>query len=330
MNASDRFESTKSRDPYPEIPCALLNSADIADYIAETGMIDPFHSDNLTSASYMACIEGPIYIYKYGEHDGPTLVDGNKGWTLRKNTIAYVNIEPYFRLPDYIALRFNLRVTLVHRGLLLGTGPMIDPGFVGKILIPLHNLTNNNYYFEANARLIAIEFTKTSPNRRWYPELEVNGARSGNYIEWRQNPWDNTFNFLERALENQQRKTVVSSMEGIRRDLESATKKAGHAVSLFRSFGVIGFLAVVVAMSGITYMTWSLIRDTRAEWNDYLEDVRSDIATRQDDQEQRLEILKQTINSIQASSKIPLFSRGQPPISNNESLRSELIINEKK
>ena len=61
---------------------------------------------------------------------------------LPPNTISFIQIEPKIRLPDYIAIRFNLRITHVHRGLLLGTGPLIDPGFSGIPLIPLHDLTS--------------------------------------------------------------------------------------------------------------------------------------------------------------------------------------------
>src|SRR5271169_6355237 len=82
---------------------------------------------------------------------------------LLPNTISYIQIEPKIRLPDYIAIRFNLRITHVHRGLLLGTGPLIDPGFSGDILIPLHNLTSGSYRIRGNEGLIWIEFTKTAP-----------------------------------------------------------------------------------------------------------------------------------------------------------------------
>jgi hypothetical protein len=65
-------------------------------------------------------------------------------------------------LPNYIALRFNLRITHVHRGLLLGTGPLVDPGFQGRLLIPVHNLTDSDYPMDTNMALIWIEFTKTT------------------------------------------------------------------------------------------------------------------------------------------------------------------------
>jgi hypothetical protein len=83
---------------------------------------------------------------------------------LPANPITFVQVEPEFRLPNYIALRFNLRITHVHRGLLLGTGPLVDPGFRGKLLIPMHNLTASDYELATKEALIWIEFTKTTYN----------------------------------------------------------------------------------------------------------------------------------------------------------------------
>ena len=65
-------------------------------------------------------------------------------------------------LPEYIAVRFNLHIRHVHKGILLGTGPLVDPGFFGNLLIPLHNLTDNNYKLIGGEGFIWVEFTKVS------------------------------------------------------------------------------------------------------------------------------------------------------------------------
>jgi hypothetical protein len=49
-------------------------------------------------------------------------------------------------------------------GPLLGTGPLVDPGFRGKLLIPMHNLTASDYELATKEALIWIEFTKTTYN----------------------------------------------------------------------------------------------------------------------------------------------------------------------
>jgi hypothetical protein len=68
LEAVARFKKYKSKDPFPDIPPALLNSADIEDYVRETGMIYPFYPEDLKSASYEARLQGKcIYWDEKGE-----------------------------------------------------------------------------------------------------------------------------------------------------------------------------------------------------------------------------------------------------------------------
>ena len=111
--AKARFLIAKSTDPFPEIADALLNSADIYDYVRITGMLFPFHSDKIKSGSYEAAIRGHcIWWNEKGNRQEKLLTraDGeNKDhFILKANSIAFVQVEPSFRLPDYLALRFNL------------------------------------------------------------------------------------------------------------------------------------------------------------------------------------------------------------------------------
>ena len=146
-DAKARFNEYKSLDPFPDIPAALLNSADIYDYVRTTGIIYPFDSEKLKSASYEASMgETCIRWNEKGNKETiPLLQEGF--FALKPNSIAFVTTQERFRLPDYMAVRFNLRISNVHRGLLLGTGPIVDPGFDGHLLIPLHNLTTKEYTF---------------------------------------------------------------------------------------------------------------------------------------------------------------------------------------
>ena len=87
------------------------------------------------------------------------------------NSIVFVECDLDFRLPDNIALRFNLQIRHVHRGLLLGTGPLVDPGYWGKLCIPLHNLTDEDYSISRDDGLIWVEFTKTTEAHRGSGDL---------------------------------------------------------------------------------------------------------------------------------------------------------------
>ncbi len=175
QEAERRFAKFRSTDPFPDIAPALLNTADLIEYVTATGMVFPFYPQEayLKPASYALRLMGP-YVYWDGRGDGRDdrragVLGLNDVFTLESDSIAFVTLEPELRLPDYIAMRFDLRIDNVYRGLLLGTGPLVDPGFVGRLSIPLHNLTTNSYDFRGGDSLIWAEFTKLSPNKRWSP-----------------------------------------------------------------------------------------------------------------------------------------------------------------
>ncbi|MCB8839499.1 hypothetical protein [Aurantimonas sp. VKM B-3413] len=157
-------------DPFPSIAPSLLSADHIENYVRKTGMIAPFHlgggrKARLKKASY----EGRIgsRAYQYNEQGSLISVSMDDGvLVVPANSIVFVESGIDFRLPDYMAIRFNLQILHVHRGLLLGTGPLVDPGFWGKLCIPLHNLTDEPYTIPLDEGLIWIEFTKTTSNPR--------------------------------------------------------------------------------------------------------------------------------------------------------------------
>ena len=135
-------------DPFAdEIQPALLNSADIEKYVDKECLIeqDDFKKERLKAASYKIRFLGMLYDWEVKD-DGRLqrrcieISEGTK-ITLPRNSITYLWTKERLRLPEYIAARFDLHIHHVHKGILLGTGPMIDPGFFGEWLIPLHNLT---------------------------------------------------------------------------------------------------------------------------------------------------------------------------------------------
>ena len=55
-DAERLYRATIKADPFPNIPSALLNSADIHDYIETTGMVYPYDPKFMKSSSYEAQI----------------------------------------------------------------------------------------------------------------------------------------------------------------------------------------------------------------------------------------------------------------------------------
>jgi hypothetical protein len=65
-------------------------------------------------------------------------------------------------LPFYVVGRFNVRVSWVYNGVLLGTGPQVDPGFSGCLSCPLYNLTDLDIIIKRDEDFATIDFEKTT------------------------------------------------------------------------------------------------------------------------------------------------------------------------
>ncbi len=286
------FERFRGKDPFPEIASALLNSADISDYVAAAGMLCPFRPKKLKSASYEIAFLGKCV---YWDEDGKKrvrIIRPGQEFLLKRNSIAFVTLEPVFRIPDYIALRFNLKITHIYRGILLGTGPLVDPGFMGRLSVPLHNLTNNDYTLTGGDDLIWMEFTKISKHKRW-DSTEKLANQEGLYHPF---PPDKNLPDVEYYLRK------ADPHRPIRSSIPEVTKEAveaGKAVRFFTAISILAVLAIGVTLANFFNTNDSYLRDSQEK----LHAVRSQLdeeRNRADKLKADLEELKRRVQSIEA------------------------------
>lgn len=245
-------------DPFGDIKPSLLSADDIHRYVMKTGLIAPYFRGGEKARLKKASYEGRIgsKAYKYDIADcliQKSLSDGFL--TVPANSIVFVESDLDFYLPSYIALRYNLQIRHVHRGLLLGTGPLVDPGYWGKLCIPLHNLTSEEYAIPIEEGLIWIEFTKTTSD----PETGRNP-----FTDNADHPghWD-IKKFIRKAAEPMNDGATVAIRSSIpkavsaattvadeaRQRSETAEQKAGTTETLFNRIAIgaafFGFGAIV-------------------------------------------------------------------------------------
>lgn len=256
--ADQRAERFKDCDPFPTVERALLSSAEIYDYVRVTAMLHPFDPDHLKPASYEARAGGEFTIWnKDGLRDTKKIVE-REPIRLPANSIAFVQTEPDFRLPNYMALRFNLRISHVHRGLLLGTGPLVDPGFQGKLLIPLHNLTNEEYLIQTDRGLIWIEFTKTTHN---CVQLDTEPQKIGVFNEFPESKcWLEPFVYFQKANSGN---PIRSSIPDVIEDSNKAANAAIEAKSYLNTIGWLAAFVALFALVGIVATTVSIIETSK-------------------------------------------------------------------
>lgn len=259
---AERF-GKKGKDTDSEIKPSLLSAEDIDLYVKKTGLIGPYYEGGgkkgrLKKAAY----EGRIGTIAYRFNEQGELIDCPLNGRLKvpKNSIVFVECDLDFRLPEFIALRFNLQIKHVHRGLLLGTGPLVDPGYWGKLCIPLHNLTDEDYEINLDDGLIWVEFTKTTS--RLEEGQEPKGRPPLDKEFW------NIKDFIEKAqgdVDDAGRKTPIrSSIGGVVYDAlassQSAAVSAGEAqkaAARTRNIGLLAGSVTLITVSIGLYQLWA-------------------------------------------------------------------------
>lgn len=227
--AIKRFGVYKSYDPFPKIESALLNSFDVKQYIKATALVFPFYEKDIkNSAAYRMRLAGEVVFWdKKGDKQHIKELKPKEEIVFHKNSITYVTVNGEFRLPEYIACRFNLQINHVHRGLLLGTGPLINPGFSGKLMIPIHNFTENDYKIKEDDPLISVEFTKLSINKAW-----LNKGKDKEQLNYKENRGDKNNKDFEAFL----KKALPLGISDVRSSLSKTLSDAQNQINVSEEF----------------------------------------------------------------------------------------------
>lgn len=313
-------------DPIPDIPPSLLSAEDIKEYVLKTGLIAPFYEGKrLKKASYEGRIGKKAYRYadgKYGKLKEIEVPRPHGTLLIPANSIVFVECDIQFRLPDYIALRYNLQIRHVHRGLLLGTGPLVDPGYWGALCIPIHNLTSEDYEIPSNEGLIWIEFTKTTGSGRGGsyalqgdpPRLTTQEGQRG-YWEPRA--------FVERASKSLTDGVHVPIRSSIPEAVEKASNKSNQAISsvnTIRNFGLVSAFAIFVAIAfsiptflqsynNIYQISKEYVDNWRAQMEHLREREIDDLVQSQDRLSQQLQQALQRIEELESRMPPPTTER---------------------
>lgn len=272
--AQARADQYRNVDPFPQIPRALLAGPHIEEYARRTAMIFPAYGIKRTGHEGR---KGALKTASYETQPGGTLIyfdekdrvvrkklsaDKHGSICLPANSITFVSTRDRFFLPNYIALRFNLRIKHVHRGILLGTGPIVDPGYNKEILIPLHNLTDSDYYISTDEGLIWIEFTKTSADYKPFPKMT--------------NPKELAFEADDELPENTKKdieEYLFKANNGfpIRSSIPKAIVEATDAVettskriAILQGVGILALVSLVIGLVSVFVSMLTLVSNTQS------------------------------------------------------------------
>jgi deoxycytidine triphosphate deaminase len=131
------------------------------DMFCQSGLLieKDYVEENLRPAAYTLTI-GDDYVNSSGTKQ--KLSAEEQSFEMEPNSIVFVSVKEKLNLPYYIVARFNLRVEWVYKGILLGTGPQVEPGFRGFLSCPLYNLTNRPHTIVRGEPFATIDFERTT------------------------------------------------------------------------------------------------------------------------------------------------------------------------
>lgn len=301
-------------DPFPQIQPSLLNAADIDDYMHATAMVFPYREKERKTASYPLRVGNEI---AYWDPDAPgdlpirTLADG-AAIKIPSNSLVYVRTRELFQLPNYMAVRFNLHIDLVHKGLLLGTGPLVDPGFSGKLMVPLHNLTSNEYMLQVGDDFIWAEFTKTSLIDRWVARDPGRPKRSGVPVPFEDRKKDKSLaDYISGAqrghrtlqpgvshwrLQNAVPERIRQTYD-LAEEAERSAAAAKRRLSALQGISVLAILAAAYALESTLQATWASQQTSQEMVDTTNERVR--------DQGERIKELESEVRELKSQMKRP-------------------------
>ncbi len=161
MTASQNEHPSKYEDPDIHNPArkGMLLSNEIEKFCKNGLLIEDYKTERLRPASYTLTI-GSDYVDSAGKVR--RLTQKKPFFEIEPNSIVYVSTAEKLNLPFYIAARFNLRVKWVYKGILLGTGPQVEPGYKGYLSCPLYNLTNRPIRVWLGDEFATIDFERTT------------------------------------------------------------------------------------------------------------------------------------------------------------------------
>lgn len=220
-------------------------------------LIVPFNSEHLRGSSYDLTIGDEYYIGENNKHRPLTTekLRPSQSFAVPAHAICFILTEESINLPRDLTAKISLRMTHIYEGMILTSQPPFDPGYRGKVIIMLHNLSSSPVHFKQGERVATIEFSRLDePSKSMKPHRSV------------------------QTLQSQLGKPLTSSLSEIASVSNRAKKRVNFLVGQTLVFVTI--IAAIVTLPGLlTYSSMSSqLEDQKAQIKDLSEDLASHAA----------------------------------------------------
>lgn len=140
----------------------VLSKDDIAKRCQEMALIEGYCDENIQACSYDLRMGSQYYYYQKEDGDTVNIWYLNEGESLKipPNSICYVITEEKVNMPQDLTASISLSFGLIKRGVMLAAQPPYDPGYQGKTVALLHNLSNKTVTIKRGEHILNIVFTR--------------------------------------------------------------------------------------------------------------------------------------------------------------------------
>jgi deoxycytidine triphosphate deaminase len=146
-------------------------------------LIAPFASNSLRRSSYDLTVGNEYYCGDVEGQRSATLqtqpLATRATFSIPAHGVCFILCSEDILLPDNITARVALRMPLIYKGLVLTAQPPFDPGYSGKAIIMVHNLSSRSVDLTQGDRIATIEFSEvTHPTTQSSPHGSVSSLAS--------------------------------------------------------------------------------------------------------------------------------------------------------
>ena len=226
----------------------VLSKTDIEKY-CDKGLIEPYNKKYVQTCSYDLTFSGEYYYYH--KKDGNrvkirNLKSDDDKLYIPADAICYVLTTESVKMPNNLTASISLSFGLIKKGVMLAAQPPYDPGYEGKTVALLHNLSDEEVEISKGDHILNIVFNELSS------PVEENNLYSGNY---------QGLESLKQYCTNVKKGAVFVLKE----DLEKQRKKVENFLPM-----IITLVTVIIAILTIlvTFITGSDIITNRKETNE--------------------------------------------------------------
>jgi dCTP deaminase len=148
----------------------------VSTVLAETELKQAIAEDRLIHGGKASSVEGLKYDFALGSqmlfgHKAP--IDVAKlpeleraNLVVRPGELVYVMSDETVELPNDIRADLSLKRKISHLGIMVLGGSSIDPGYKGKLIFALYNLSTRPFPLQPGRKLIAAQFYRLTPGEQ--------------------------------------------------------------------------------------------------------------------------------------------------------------------